>query len=462
MPLEAAGYVTDVPYVWTFIPDLAPAWLDHVALVSGFAPPSRDQKFAWCDLGCGQGLTAAILAATHPHGRFFGIDFMATHIENARRLAAESGIENVEFHAADFAAATETDFGGFDYIVAHGIYSWVDEQSQSALRQFIDRHLRPGGLAYVSYYALPGRAADLPVQRLARTLGLTFSGDSATRCASAIEIVNKLTQLKAPALVGSLLAVHLNEHFSGTIRARNTDADLAYLSHELMSEHWQPLCVTDVRAAMRTIGLLPAGSTKLVENYDSFVLGEAARKLLATIADVDARELARDFLVDQFFRHDVFIRRGRALNESERRAQLLTRCFVLTRPVNEITYKMQTPAGQLRYDNGIARNIVAAVAGGPRVLADICTEFELPPQDAVANALVLSAAGALRPVERSWSAVGDLNEAIDRRNLRYRALPCGTALLIDDDALLSAIRGSQVGKNEEERNWRDFLAKYGV
>ena len=94
MPLEAAGYVTDVPYVWTFIPDLAPAWLDHVALVSGFAPPSRDQKFAWCDRGCGQGLTAAILAATHPDGRFFGIDFMATHIENARRLAAESGIEN--------------------------------------------------------------------------------------------------------------------------------------------------------------------------------------------------------------------------------------------------------------------------------------------------------------------------------------------------------------------------------
>ena len=162
MPLEAAGYVTDVPYVWTFIPDLAPAWLDHVALVSGFAPPSRDQNFAWCDLGCGQGLTAAILAATHPAGRFCGIDFMATHIENARRLAAESGIENVEFHAADFAAAIETDFGGFDYIVAHGIYSWVDEQTRSALRRFIDRHLRPGGLAYVSYYALPGRAADLP------------------------------------------------------------------------------------------------------------------------------------------------------------------------------------------------------------------------------------------------------------------------------------------------------------
>ena len=38
MPLDSAGYITDVPYVWTFIPDLAPAWLDHVATVSGFAP----------------------------------------------------------------------------------------------------------------------------------------------------------------------------------------------------------------------------------------------------------------------------------------------------------------------------------------------------------------------------------------------------------------------------------------
>ena len=80
----------------------------------------------------------------------------------------------------------------------------------------------------------------------------------------------------------------------------------------------------------------------------------------------------------------------------------------------------------------------------------------------MANALVLSAAGALRPVERIWSAVGDLNDAIDRRNVRYLALPCGTALLIDDDALLSAIRAGSDAKNAEGRIWRDFLAKYGI
>ena len=167
MLFRATGYVTDVPYVRIFTRELAPAWLDHVALISGVAPPWRDGQFAWCDLGCGQGLTAAILAATHPAGRFCGIDFMSAHIENAQRFAAECAIENVEFYAADFSDAAETDFGEFDYIVSHGVYSWVDDQSQNALRRFIDRHLKPEGLFYVSYYAVPGRAADLPFQRLA-------------------------------------------------------------------------------------------------------------------------------------------------------------------------------------------------------------------------------------------------------------------------------------------------------
>jgi SAM-dependent methyltransferase len=457
MQLEATTYVTDVPYVRTFIRELAPAWLDHVALVSGFVPPSRNGEFSWCDLGCGQGLTATIFAATHPTGRFVGIDFMATHIENARRFAAECGIKNVEFHAADFAAATEADFGGFDYIVSHGVYSWVDDRTQNALRRFIDCYLKPGGLAYVSYYAIPGRAADVPVQRLVRTLGLTLSGDSASRCAAAIEIVNKLTELKVPALVGSPIAMSLKE---------NARLRLAYLSHELMLEHWQPLCVTEVRAAMRSIGLQPAGSAALVENYDSFVLGKVARKTLATIADPDARELARDFFIDQFFRRDIFIRQGRELDANERRAQLLATCFALTSPVNAIEYKMQTPAGQLRYDNAVARNIVAALAGGPRLLVDICTEFDLSPQDVLANALVLSAGGALRPVERSRTAVQNLNEAICRRlggpeEIRNFALQCGTALPIDD-ALLSLIRGNEPAKKEEGREWRDFLGAYGI
>src|SRR5215472_16315211 len=107
MVAQLEGYVTDVPYLRGFIPQLAPAWLDPVAILSGVAPPARQDGFAWRDLGCGQGVTAAMLAATHRPGQFHGIDAMPGHINHARRLAAEADVSNATFHAADFAAAVD-------------------------------------------------------------------------------------------------------------------------------------------------------------------------------------------------------------------------------------------------------------------------------------------------------------------------------------------------------------------
>src|ERR1700747_3473347 len=121
MAREDDGYAADIPYLRDFKPMVAPAWLDHVALVAGIEPPIRRNDFAWCDLGCGQGVTAAILAATHPAGVFHGIDVMAVHIDHARRLAAEAAISNVSFHISRFAAALDLELPRFDYIVVHGV-----------------------------------------------------------------------------------------------------------------------------------------------------------------------------------------------------------------------------------------------------------------------------------------------------------------------------------------------------
>ena len=170
---DASYGVFDIPYVGGFQPFLAPAWLDHVALLTGIAPPDREGGFSWCDLGCGPGVTATILAATHPGGQFFGIDMSVEHIAQARRLAGDARVTNVEFQAADFATASRPQ-ARFDYILAHGVYSWVGAQTQAELRSFIDRHLKPGGLVYVSYNALPGWLGELPFQRLLQALRRPF------------------------------------------------------------------------------------------------------------------------------------------------------------------------------------------------------------------------------------------------------------------------------------------------
>ena len=170
---SADGYVDDVPYPCSFIRELAPAWLDFVATLSGFEAPSRAGKFTWCELGCGQGLTAAVLAATHPDGEFHGIDVMPHHIDHARALVVDAGIGNLTLHAADFAAASDIELPCFDYIVAHGVYAGSLRNSARTCARFIDRRLKPGGLIYVSYNAMPGWTADAPFQYLVREIAGT-------------------------------------------------------------------------------------------------------------------------------------------------------------------------------------------------------------------------------------------------------------------------------------------------
>src|SRR5207248_929156 len=135
---------------------LAPAWLDYVALIGGVAPPTRTGGFSWCDLGCGQGVTAAILAATHPRGEFHGIDAMPVHVDHAARLATEAQADNAYFHTVDFAAALKAGLPRFDYIVAHGVYSWVDSETRVQLRQLKVRQEKPGRLVYANNNALVG------------------------------------------------------------------------------------------------------------------------------------------------------------------------------------------------------------------------------------------------------------------------------------------------------------------
>jgi SAM-dependent methyltransferase len=457
MVVQVKGYVTDVPYVRAFVLESAPAWLDHVALVSGRAPPVRREGFAWCDLGCGQGVTAAMLAATHPAGQFHGIDAMPEHIDHARRLAAEAKIANVSFHASDFAAATDLDLPKFDYIVAHGVYSWIGLQVRADIRAFVDRHLKPGGLVYLSYNAMPGRAADLPFQRLIRAIGETCAGDSTERVAAALKIVGTFLTLKAPALVASPMLAEIQD-----VQDRLA---WSYVAHEYMGEHWDPLFVTDVRSDMATIGLEPVGSATLIENHDSLVLGKAAREALAAIADEDIRELARDFLIDQFFRRDVFVRDGKQLADHEQRGRLLANTFALVCGVGKVEYTLRTPAGRLDFDNAAARTIIATLAAGPCRLGDIAEQRGVAAEDVIANTMVLCASNQIRPVEPVSTSVAGINAAISRRlggpeQISYLALPCGTAVLIDE-ALRALLRG-EAGDRGEIHERRQFLAAHGI
>ena len=90
-----------------------------------------------------------------PGARFVGVELAARPVEVGRELAHSLGLSNVDLQRRDILDIPE-DLGEFDYIVAHGVYSWVPKPVRDAVMSVLARHLAPDGIAYLNFNALPG------------------------------------------------------------------------------------------------------------------------------------------------------------------------------------------------------------------------------------------------------------------------------------------------------------------
>jgi len=367
-------------------------------------------------------MTAAVVAATHPQADVVAVDGMPEHIAHARELCASAGISNLALHRADFGSADLRALPLFDYIVAHGVYTWVSADVRAHLRTLIDQHLKPGGLVYVSYNALPGWAADLPLQRVLLELAAAGTGDSNARFAAAAGVVERMTDAGARALLASPLA-------RAGLAERRKRIDGAYFPHEFLPAAWQPLYVTDVRNDFAQIGLEPIASATIRDNFDTYTLKARWRDALATVEEPNLRELLRDFFRSTPFRRDVFGRDVRVLEDAERRARIFAMTFQLARPRDQIDYRMPTVAGEVGFDTAAAHHVVASLAGGPRQLARI-GDAPLPAEDVLANTVALCAADDVRPVASRPVPVENLNRTLAAEAFGYRVSPHGTAIRI--------------------------------
>jgi len=106
------------------------------------------------ELGCGDGGNLAPMAHALRSSAFCGVDLSARAIERASELATALELDNLELRHADLTALPP--LGTFDYVVAHGVYSWIAPAERDALLAACRSHLAPGGVAYVSYDVLPG------------------------------------------------------------------------------------------------------------------------------------------------------------------------------------------------------------------------------------------------------------------------------------------------------------------
>jgi SAM-dependent methyltransferase len=154
MTLPSTPY-DEFPYLSSPIEWTVPERLALASLLHG-GPRPRLDRYRVLELGCGDGANLIAMAADRKHGDFVGLDSATTRIAAANAKRTLLQVQNVTFVAADVESAQRTVSGDFDYIIAHGLFSWVPHEARDALLRLGGERLRPGGLLYLNYNARPG------------------------------------------------------------------------------------------------------------------------------------------------------------------------------------------------------------------------------------------------------------------------------------------------------------------
>ncbi|MFL5061608.1 MAG: methyltransferase regulatory domain-containing protein [Xanthobacteraceae bacterium] len=277
------------------------------------APPARCRML---ELGCGDGGNLIPVAYQYPDSVFLGVDLSARAIEIGQKAVARLGLRNIDLRALDITEMTPDD-GQFDYIVGHGVYSWVPPHVRAKILSIFRNNLSRQGVAYVSYNCHPGSY----LRDLARSIMLYHVRDNADpqqRVQQGRALLQVLAEMSNDKEVYGVVLRSQYERISKMQEAvlHHDDLDAgatAFFLHQVVEDAAREglQYLTDATAPLMTGALLELQSHS-----------EPAIKLLQQIPVEDwvTREQYLDFIKGRMFRetlfchHEIELRRPVALS----------------------------------------------------------------------------------------------------------------------------------------------------
>jgi len=299
---ELSRYYDNVPYESHPFPQSAPEHLAALAFLFGLDTPPADGARV-LELGCAAGGNLIPYAARHPTARVVGVDLSSVQIGQGRVAIGHAKLTNVELRTFSI-ADIDASFGKFDYIICHGVYSWVPAEVQKAILRVCSENLADNGLAYVSYNVYPGWKAR-EIVRDAMILRGAPRDEPAEKLSYARGMLEFLEQSARP---DSVLKKTLEETMPIVRNAHSY-----YLLHEFLEPHNAPCYFKELvaRAAETELAYLADAepSTMFVQNY-----GEKVREpLLRECGGSQVMmEQYLDFLVNRTFRQTILVKQQSA------------------------------------------------------------------------------------------------------------------------------------------------------
>ena len=281
-------------------PYTTPATLEaYAALVGVSAPNPKTARVL--ELGATYGGNIISQALFNPDATFVGIELSQEQVEKGNEVIANAGLTNVSLVQSDI-ASIGSEIGTFDYIIAHGVYSWVDDGVKDALLRLIDEHLAEDGIAYISYNTYPGWHTMEEVRQL-----MMFSNRDKAQFNHKEKVLHGKT---IGSIVGSQILKYdnlkeRNSKFLGALRSV-LQKDEYYVGHDHLEPNNDPVYFyqfNDHLEAHNLAYLCDADLTlSMVRSFDADI-ADTLDKL--ALNDHVAQEQYLDFMLDTTFRKSI-------------------------------------------------------------------------------------------------------------------------------------------------------------
>lgn len=281
-------------------PYTTPATLEAYAALVGISAPNPKTARV-LELGATYGGNIISQALFNPDATFVGIELSQEQVEKGNEVIANAGLTNVSLIQSDI-ASIGSEIGTFDYIIAHGVYSWVDDGVKEALLRLIDEHLAEDGIAYISYNTYPGWHTMDEVRQL-----MMFSNRDKTQFNHKEKVLHGKT---IGSIVGSQILKYdnlkeRNSKFLGALRSV-LQKDEYYVGHDHLEPNNDPVYFyqfNDHLGAHNLAYLCDADLTlSMVRSFDADI-ADTLDKL--ALNDHVAQEQYLDFMLDTTFRKSI-------------------------------------------------------------------------------------------------------------------------------------------------------------
>lgn len=309
---DNASTYDDVPYESLPFQQSHPDRLATIAKLFGMNPAPID-NCRILELGSAAGGHIIPIAYSYPKTHVVGVDLSQVQIAEGQKMVEALGLKNIELKTLSISDVT-AEFGQFDYIICHGVFSWIPDNVQEDVLRICRDNLTPNGVAYISYNCYPGWHLRGMIRKMMQYHCEQFS-DYPTKVAQARAMLNFLVEsVPANDAYGTMLRSEL------AVLSPRSDP---YIFHEFLEGLNKPMYFHDFADWAAKHDLQYLGEVDFFSMLGSNV-PDSARQTLSMLTDkIVNMEQYLDFVRNQYFRQTLLCHSNSPLNRTLTAANIL-------------------------------------------------------------------------------------------------------------------------------------------